>query len=60
MLAAYSETDQPGWDSPQKMQPVERPQDERHLVEDGPTDDEPRQNAIVNSLLGALDEPRRE
>jgi hypothetical protein len=56
MLAPDAEADQPCRDSPKKRDPLEQAQRPGHLVQHGLADDERRQDAVVDGLLGALDD----
>ena len=60
MLAAHSEAYQSGRNPSEEMDPVEQPQNEGNLVENCPAHNERGQDAVVNGLLDALDDPRRE
>ena len=60
MLAPDSQPDQARRNAPQEREPVEQAKHERHLVEHRLADDEGRQDSVMDRLLAALDDFRRE
>jgi len=60
MLAPDAKADDARGNSPQDWEAIEEPQNERHFFKHCLADNERRQDAVVDRLLHALDNPRRE